>query len=362
MAGALQERHPDRFHIRIADPFGRRANPLLHRIVALYSPMIRHSPPVWGTIYHATNSPAVMAALVRAYAPLVGPTLVRLLAEEPPALVVSFHPLTNHVTARVLSRRMPRVPLITVVTDLVDFHVGWLSRAADLIVVPTREAQDLCARRGIPRERVLRLGLPIHPRFARALLENPDRRELRGALGLLPDPLCIVLAGGAEGAGGLWRKARALARSRLPLQLLVLCGRNVALRERIEQATWSVPVKAVGFVEEMPRYLLAADALVTKAGPGMVTEALSLGIPVILTSYLPGQEAGNVEYVLRQGAGRFASTAREMVDLVRSLLEMTPAEWQALRRRARGAADPGAAYAIADVIAGRAALEGARAQ
>jgi 1,2-diacylglycerol 3-beta-galactosyltransferase len=86
----------------------------------------------------------------------------------------------------------------------------------------------------------------------------------------------------------------------------------------------------------------------------MVTEALSLGIPVILTSYLPGQEAGNVEYVLRQGAGRFASTAREMVDLVRSLLEMTPAEWHALRQRARGAADAGAAYAIADVIADRA--------
>ncbi len=355
VASALVERHPDRFQVRIADPFGPHGNPLLHRIVSLYSPMIRHTPPVWGTLYHATNSRPAVAALVRAYAPLVGPTLLRLLSEYQPALVASFHPLTNHVTARLLRRRLPGIPLITVITDLVDFHVGWVARAADLIVVPSREAQDLCQRRGIPRDRVRRLGLPIDPKFARALAAYPDRAPVRAALALDPDRPCILLAGGAEGAGRLWQKARALACSRLPLQLLVICGRNRRLFERIGQTSWEVPTRAVGYVDEMPQLMLASDVIVTKAGPGTVTEALAMGLPVVLTSYLPGQEAGNVEYVLRQGAGRFAPRSGELVQVVGELLELTPGEWEALRSRARAAADPQAAYWIAETIVERVA-------
>ncbi len=355
MAAALAERYPDRFQVRIADPFGPRTNPLLHRIVALYSPMVRRTPPVWGTLYHATNSRPLMAALVRAYAPLVGPTLMQMLTDHQPRLVASFHPLTNHVTARLLRRRLPGVPLITVVTDLVDFHVGWVARAADLIVVPSREAQDLCHRRGMARDRVLRLGLPIHPRFARALAEHPDRAGLRAALGLEAERFCILLTGGAEGAGQLWRKARALARSRLKLQLLLVCGRNARLQQRATEATWEVPVRAVGFIQDMSQLMLACDLIVTKAGPGTVSEALAMGLPVVLTSYLPGQEAGNVEYVLRQGAGRFAAGTAELVRVVRDLLELGPAEWEALRARARAAAEPWAAYAIADEMARRAA-------
>ncbi len=351
---ALEERYPGRFRVRIADPFGRRANPLLHRVVSLYSPMVRHAPPVWGTIYHATNSRPAMAALVRAYAPLVGGSLLRLLAESHPVLVASYHPLTNHVTARLLHRRTPRLPLITIVTDLVDFHVGWMSRAADLIVVPSREAQDLCQRRGIPRDRIVRLGLPIHPKFARALEEPLDRPALRAALGLDPHRCCILLTGGAEGAGRLWPRVRALAASGLPLQLLVVCGRNAALLRRVSAASWPVPVRAVGFVEDMPRFMLAADVIVTKAGPATVSESLALGLPVILTSYIPGQEAANVEYVLRQGAGRFAASPGALIQAVRGFLQLTPAEWEELRARARSAADPQAAYAVARLIARRA--------
>lgn len=351
MEAALAERYPSRFRVRIADPFGPHTNALLQRIVALYSPLVRHTPPVWGTLYHATNSRPVMAALVRAYAPLVGRTLMQMLTDQQPCLVASFHPLTNHVTARLLGRRLPGVPLITVVTDLVNFHVGWVARAADLIVVPSREAQDLCHRRGMARDRVLRLGLPIHPRFARALAEPTDRDRGRAALGLEEEGFCVLLAGGAEGAGHLWRKARALARSRLPLQLALVCGRNARLQQRARTAAWEVPVRVFGFVQEMPQVMRACDLIVTKAGPGTVSEALAMGLPVVLTSYLPGQEAGNVEYVLQQGAGRFASGSAELVRAVRDLLALTPDEWEALRARARAAAEPRAAYAIADLIA-----------
>ena len=69
----------------------------------------------------------------------------------------------------------------------------------------------------------------------------------------------------------------------------------------------NVDVIPLGFVSNMAEYMVAADVLVSKAGPGTIAEAAAVGLPVMVTSYLPGQEAGNVDIVLNGGFGDFCS-------------------------------------------------------
>ena len=69
----------------------------------------------------------------------------------------------------------------------------------------------------------------------------------------------------------------------------------------------NVHVMGLGFVTRMAEYMVAADVLVTKAGPGTISEAAALSLPVMLTSFLPGQEEGNVDFVLNGGFGAFVS-------------------------------------------------------
>jgi len=106
--------------------------------------------------------------------------------------------------------------------------------------------------------------------------------------------------------GPLERNAEAIAESGLPAALVVVAGRNLKLKQRLEARSWPIPTFIYGFVRNMPDLMSAADILVTKAGPGTITEALNAGLPIILYSRLPGQEEGNVTYVTAEGAGIWA--------------------------------------------------------
>jgi UDP-N-acetylglucosamine:LPS N-acetylglucosamine transferase len=74
-----------------------------------------------------------------------------------------------------------------------------------------------------------------------------------------------------------------------------------------ENPQGKVAVVGLGFVTKMAEYMVAADILVSKAGPGTISEAAALSLPVMLTSFLPGQEEGNVDFVIDGGFGAFCS-------------------------------------------------------
>jgi 1,2-diacylglycerol 3-beta-galactosyltransferase len=115
----------------------------------------------------------------------------------------------------------------------------------------------------------------------------------------------MLLRGGGEGMGLLERIARLLGIA-IPAGLAVITGRNQKLKERLEAATWPDHTFIYGFVRNMPDMMEAADILLTKAGPGTISEALNAGLPMILYSRLPGQEDGNIHYVVDEGAGIWA--------------------------------------------------------
>src|SRR5207245_930995 len=174
VAAALALRYPNRFQVDCFDPM---ADPhvLAGRLTALYGPVTRRLPFLWSAAYHATN----LQPTVRLFQHSIGRGLRRKLraALDPrPALVASFHPLLNHVAVDVLPYGVPRV---TVITDWINFHQAWTDLKADCIICPSQAAYDLCRRRGVPADRLVRAGLPIHPRFQDAIRHAGDKPSMR---------------------------------------------------------------------------------------------------------------------------------------------------------------------------------------
>ncbi len=159
----------------------------------------------------------------------------------------------------------------------------------------------------------------------------------------------VLLVGGGEGMGPLAETARAIDESGLDVGLVIVTGRNSKLEAELKEQTWENPVSIFGFVNNMPDFMRAADVIVTKAGPGTIAEALNAELPIILYAKLPGQEDGNVDFVLSEGVGVWAP---EPLDVVRALTRWVCRSKERLKvvENCRRAARPDASRVIARVL------------
>ena len=280
----------------------------------------------------------------------LGRVLCEQVRQAGPDVVLSVHPLLNHVTAAVLRRDSRRRALMTVVTDLIDVHRGWACRSADLIVVPTEPARQAALRWGVRAERLQLLGLPIDVRFRPPL--PGEQGEARRRLGLDPDRPTVLVAGGGEGSGDLWDQVLTLSNESHPWQAIAVCGRNERLRHRLLGVRLQTPTVVLGFVHDMPDLMRASDLAVGKAGPGAIAEALATGVPLVLTSYLPGQERSNVRFVVESGVGRYAPNSRRLLEAASELLGGDGSVRRAMAARAAELAHPRAALDIAGACLG----------
>jgi 1,2-diacylglycerol 3-beta-galactosyltransferase len=345
----MEMEYPGRFDVELLDPFVDGSQPLLRWLVYRYNWLIKYMPRTYGAIFHGTDNRVMTRFAIRILGNQFRPGIRGKLTREQPAGVVSFHPLTNHLVVEAIEKLRLEVPFITVITDMSDFHRFWMSKKADVVVVPSPEARRYCVRKGLDARKVHVAGLPVDPRFT-GPLHGAAKRELRERLGLEDKPTLLLVAGG-EGAGRLAAQTKALDAAGLGLQLLVVCGRNERLQHRLAARSYQGSVRVFGFVDNMPELMQASDAVVTKAGPGTIAEALISGLPIFLTYYVPGQEGGNVHFVVEQGVGYYTRRVSRLVELVRRSFVEDRQEFERMQGHAEKVGRPGAAAEIADLIA-----------
>ncbi len=339
-------------HVVMDDVLLQRAFWPLSESDRIYLWAVNRAPWIWKAIYHSVALPQVYTSIHRTLSPLLAPRLRRLYDTVRPDLVVSLHPLLNHLPRRVLrqwgaTHGRRHIPFATVITDLTTFHPSWVDPHVDLITVATEVARDEVVRLGAPSARVKVLGLPVRDVFRRV---STDKRALRQALGLDPEmPLVLVMSGG-QGMGPVERIARAIAEARPQAQLAIVTGRNRFLRERLQAVRWPIPARVLGFVEDVHLWMGASDVLVTKAGPGTIAEAMICGLPMILYGYVPGQEEGNVSYVVNHGIGTYQEAPDAVAKTVRQWLAMPEKTLIPMSRRARSLAHPDATVEIVDAL------------
>jgi 1,2-diacylglycerol 3-beta-galactosyltransferase len=322
IAAALQETASyDTFETRIEDVAAHCAFPLTQLGLG-YSMALRYAPPVYGALYYATNGRRRYRALVRFCEPLYRERLRDLFIGYRPDVIVSVHPLLNHAAMRARDdARMQHVPVITVITDLGKVHESWLVPNVDAVVVPAREVYQRALSRAVPTTRLHLLGHPIHPKFDDV---TGSKAKLREQLDLPAQTPVVMLMAGGEGGGKLLSTALALAKARLSIELVVVCGRNEPLEQRLKELAPSLPTRmhVLGFTDKIPEYFRAVDLLVTKAGPGTLAEANAVQLPVVVYDYVPGQERGNVDFVRHNGLGLIAlNGAAAVVRAVKTLID-----------------------------------------
>jgi 1,2-diacylglycerol 3-beta-galactosyltransferase len=348
-AAAWPQDRPANYRIEIVDVFEEYSQFPLREAAKLYGPAIRYNPKLYGEVFHISNQATTVNAVRTLATPMIMNGLLRLITTIQPDIIVSIHPLLNHVTVQALQELGLHIPFLTVVTDLVSVHYAWFAPGVDGYIVPTEEAEKLYLKRGLDGRRVHMLGMPIDPKFT---FKVDEKEKLQQKFGLKPGLPVVLLVGGGDGAGGLQAAVRAISQAHLPVQLLVVTGRNRRLYTHLQRTRASLHVHATifGFVQNMPELMHASDVIITKAGPGTICEALACHLPVILSGYVPGQEEGNVTYVTDNAVGMLAMEPATLVDALRSLIIPGSSELHRFVENAKALSRPMASFAIANCI------------
>jgi 1,2-diacylglycerol 3-beta-galactosyltransferase len=297
--------------------------------------------------FHASNKRRRVVALRNVLEPIGEKAAAEMLHDHPADVYVSCHPIFNHAVPFAIAAARMRSRYVHVVTDLVSGHVLHYAPEVDHCIVPTDEAREEAIRNFVRIDKISVAGQPVPPDF-RARMGTRD--ALRRQLGLQDDKLTVLLMGGGDGMGRLEVTARELALSGLPIQMLVVCGRNRTVRENLEFVNPRVPyMKIFGFVDNVPELMGASDVIITKAGPGTICEAFIAGLPIVLYDAVPGQEEGNVRYVVDKGAGAWCPTPAAVLKQLRTWITM-PGDLAAARRASALLARPDSAVEIARIL------------
>ena len=248
---------------------------------------------------------------------------------------------THFLPAQLAAGSSDAPPFASVVTDF-TLHRYWVQPRVQQYYVPAPQiALDLHAR--LPAARVVATGIPIAPAFGNRIAQVQARSEL----GLAQGTPVLVAMGGGLGIG-IEEAVHAALDSGVPdLQVVAVCGRNAAARERLSALGLNDRrLRVLGHTDAVPALFAAADAIVTKPGGLTCTEALAAGRPLVLTRAIPGHEEGNVQYLTSCGAAVHAPDSAAVVSAVRNLL-LNPSVLAEYTARALGAGTPAAAGSIA---------------
>jgi 1,2-diacylglycerol 3-beta-galactosyltransferase len=345
--GALVRQFPGRYQVRLADIMADGFRFPLNAAGRLYGPVVNRLPRTWGLVWHLSNGRSRSSLVLRIVSPLAFRRLASILESARPDIVVSTHPWANHIPIWLRRRLGHNLPVVTVVTDPVNIHHWWLCPAVDLCLVPTDTAHRTALKAGFLPEKVKVVGMPVGLEFSSP---SRDKAELRRQLGLTEDRPTILLAGGGDGMGNVFPIARAVAGAALDVQMVIVAGRNVALRSRLEAVSWPVPARVLGFADNMAELMHTADLLITKSGPSTISEALCCGLPMLISGALRGQEEGNVEWATKTGAALLTPTPETVVAAVRDLVQDGNQCLHHMSSQARRAAQPDAAVNVARAL------------
>jgi 1,2-diacylglycerol 3-beta-galactosyltransferase len=288
---------------------------------------------------------------------LFQPALVRMLRDfwraDQPDLVVSLIPNFNRALKLSLEAALPRTPMVTILTDIADYPPHfWIERQQQYLICGSDRAVAQARELGYPDGLIFRAsGMVLNPRFYEPVAV--DRSAERQRLGLDPQlPTGLVLFGG-EGSAVMLEIVRSLQTAARPLQLILICGRNqklaATLRAMPRAMPSRVPMFVEGFTREVPYYMHLSDFFIGKPGPGSISEAIAMKLPVIVerNAWNLPQERYNCEWVREQDVGMVLQNFRGIAAAVEELLE--PATYARMRANAAAQSNR-AVFEIPDML------------
>ncbi|MCS7063419.1 MAG: UDP-N-acetylglucosamine 2-epimerase [Methylacidiphilales bacterium] len=318
----------------------------------LYTQLVENAPTLLGWWYKQSDEPWKTDRMRFMLDRLnLGP-LIEFIEDFSPHTTICTHFLPAEIISHLIEKQRISARLSITVTDF-DFHAMWLTKTFHRYFVALEETKIHLSKLGLPPERIAVTGIPIHPEFRPCPIE--ERPALRQSVGLKPHLPTLLLSAGALGVTPAQAILETLRDLTIPAQIVVICGKNESLLQSILQTIERNPfpshlhITPLGYTQQMHTWMRVADLYIGKPGGLTISEALSTGLPMVITSPIPGQEERNSDHLLEKGAAIKCNTLTTLPYKIESLLNH-PTRLQSMRRAALQLAQPHATQKIVSIL------------
>jgi len=322
-------------------------NPLLEKVVnSIYMGIIKATPEVWDYLYDNPRIVGKTTEVRRFINKVNSPGLIKLVEEFKPEVIVCSQAFPCGIIAAYKEKNNIDIPLVAVATDYI-VHSYWIHDQVDLYIVPSEDTKRILTNSVVPEEKILSCGIPINPLFR--LQHDKDRifRELN----LKPDLPVVLIMGGSQGMGNLYKIIMHLEKKESPFQIIIVTGTNGFLRRKLErkQRRFRKPTKVFGFVNKIYEFMEISTLIISKAGGLTVAESLAKGLPLLIINPIPGQEEKNTQFLLNEGVALRANNEKHLCFILRDLLDNSE-KLEAMRKKALALGKPNSSINIANLI------------
>lgn len=311
-----------------------------------YFLLVKYVPWLWGFLYRLTDvwvPLGLMAFLRGAHNSIQARKLERFLEQENPELILTTHFLGAEVASRLKREGRIRSRIVVVITDFL-VHRFWVSPGTDFYVGMMDETRQALVRLGVPSERIFLLGIPVSPKF----LAPVDHKAVRRQLELETDRFTLLITSGSFGSGPLKRAVRELEALGDKIQVIVVCGTNQNLYNELVRWKTTLRLRVLGFVSNMHELMAVSDLVISRSSGLTTSEAMVKGLPMVILSKIPGQEAYNADLLAQHGAAFEIRLVSELRGLVGELVA-DRGRLEKVRRNMASLARPRAAEEIVNL-------------
>ncbi len=312
-----------------------------------YIDLVNKAPEVLGWLYDYLDEPGKNDPIRLAFDRLNANPFIRYLHRYKPDVAICTHFLPSEIISSLKGEGKVRVLNAVVVTDF-DVHAMWLCRHVEQYFVALEETKAHLKALGVPEALITTSGIPVDPVFAKP----KDKRAMRRKHGL-DDRFTILVSAGGFGVGPVAHLVQTLARLSHPASVVVVCGRNEALRAELADKAKKlanhslVSFTLLGFTTDMDELMTAADLYVGKPGGLTTSEALAKGLPMVVINPIPGQEERNSDHLLEEGVAIRCNNLPALAYKIDRLIK-TPGKLSQMSENAQALAKPQAAFALVD--------------
>ncbi len=286
---------------------------------AFYSASTKQLPWMYGLFYHLTNNEFIWKVINAPKYDKLRKNMRARLIQKKPDIVVSLVPVVNKIVMDAVESLPFRIPFVIVMGDPVTFHRSWIEPRAEWISVGSEIAKKRFVSQGVHADKIKVTGVPIDPRFYGSA---DSKKTARRQYGLDQDKYTVLLLGGGEGSGKILPIVKKLVKGNLPINIVVVCGKNKKMRQKLSK----YPIKVFGYTYELHKIMDAVDLVITKAGPSTIEECSAKNLPLVITGHIPGQEKGNVHYARSRTQTYYTSKAKKIIQIINERMSSQPEE------------------------------------
>lgn len=309
----------------------------------IYNVVTQRARFMWKAAFSATQNndfvPETMGYLVEK-------RLDRYLRNTMPDMILTVHSMFVGSVLDTLERSGLDIPVVCVEADIVNIHSSWCDRRLLRAICPTDEAYRRSLELGMPEEKLVRIGFPTRSQFCKSACAASERSYDAGR------PLRCLMTGGGGGAGEIEDYVAALMYD-TDVQLTVISGSNQKLKERLIQKfgiRYADRLRILGFVSDMSSEYEFSDLAIMRASPNCMFEAIVMGIPMIITGALPGQEKDNPRFAVEHGLGVECADPTKLGECIKMLTADNGRALNTMRAAELAYRNLDSAYSIAEYV------------